>query len=100
MAQRLATADDDGRRRRCETNDGNQKERKNVERKRFSSNFFSFSFPRKKELHLRRKIYSSSYGEGGGNVGRELRLGDSGVRWELASPWEPKELKKIYMAKM
>jgi hypothetical protein len=64
MAQRLATANDG--RRRCDTNDGNQKEK--LRKKAFFANFFSFSFPRKKELHPRRKIYSSSYGGGGGNV--------------------------------
>lgn len=94
MAQRLATADDDGRRRRCETNDGNQKERKTSKESVFRPISFLFLFRGRRNCTSAVRSNSSSYGEGGGNVGRELRLGDSGVRWELASPWEPKELKK------
>ncbi len=99
MAQRLATADDGRRRCHDAARQTTATKKKNFERKWFFANFFSFSFPRKKELHPRRKIYCSSYGEGGGNVGRELRLGDSGVRWSLR-PLGTKRTREKYMAKM
>ncbi len=91
---RRRTTEDDAARQTT----GNPK-RKKLRKKAFFANFFSFSFPRKKELHPRRKIYSSSYGEGGGNVGTWTACGDFGVRWSLRPPWNQKNSRKN-MAKM
>jgi len=90
-----AETGDGGRRKTTLRDKTTATKKKKLRKKAFFANFFSFSFPRKKELHPRRKIYSTSYGGGGGNVGRELRLGTLKYAGACVS-LEPKRTQEKY----
>ncbi len=90
-----AETGDGGRRKTTLRDKTTATKKKKLRKKAFLANFFSFSFPRKKELHPRRKIYSTSYGGGGGNVGRELRLGTLKYAGACVS-LEPKRTQEKY----